>query len=94
MHRSRLERRIIPFGNHNNFDVGVKAFKLGDVRLESERLTRFVNDLLAIARGDSGLTLEKKTPAEWTVAQHDGKIWLESEPAKSTTAWVQLPLYS
>jgi PAS domain S-box-containing protein len=196
--------------HYKNVDPEMQQEMLSDVRLESERLARLVNDLLAIARGDSGLKLEKTslflnevlleswrsatlltshhemhlghldtveimgnrdrlkqlvlillenaikyTPpggritmglehdsenlrlcvrdtgigidegdlphvferfyradkartraadptgtglglsiAEWIVAQHDGKIWLESEAGKGTTAWVELPLAS
>jgi signal transduction histidine kinase len=40
-------------------EENLKEEMLGDVRRESERLGRLVNDLLAIARGDNGLTLKK-----------------------------------
>jgi PAS domain S-box-containing protein len=45
--------------NRYKVEEPLKEEMLGDVRRESERLGRLVNDLLAIARGDNGLTLTK-----------------------------------
>ncbi len=39
--------------------------------------------------GGTGLGL---AIAEWIVTEHGGKVWLESEPGKGTTAFVQIPL--
>ncbi|WP_409345908.1 sensor histidine kinase [Paenibacillus sp. MBLB4367] len=49
----------------HHVDLSLEA--IFDMNSEAERMTRLINDLLTLARGDSGIVMEKKTVAIYSV---------------------------
>jgi PAS domain S-box-containing protein len=58
-----IQGNLQMLSQYQGIDPATQQEMLGDVQRESERLGRLVNDLLAIARGDSGLRFEKTSLA-------------------------------
>src|SRR6266511_910267 len=73
---------------------------LAEVERETNRLTRLVADLLALARADAGVTLPQR-PVELDIVELDtvrmarqlgGEVTIESAPGQGTPAIIRLPI--